>query len=53
MKIYKAGYYRDQSDDISIVYPCGRIEVINFWNEWDIGGGDGYYFQPMEYLGPL
>lgn len=50
---HEAGYYIDQTDDIALVYPCGRIEVFTAWGVWDTGGDLGYYFLPKEYLGPL
>lgn len=53
MKKYKSGYYIDQTNDLAIVYPCGKIEVFTYFKKWEDGGDDGYYFEPCEYLGPL
>jgi hypothetical protein len=53
IKKYKPGYYIDQVYDLAIVYPCGRIEVLNYFNQWGSGLIDGYYFAPIEYIRKL
>jgi hypothetical protein len=50
---YKPGYYIDQTNDLAIVYPCGKIEVLTAWDTYELGSEEGYYFDPREFLGPL